>query len=212
MKKSILKIATLSTAALFLSACDPQKMDASSIGAAAGSGASSSSSVGSFDLVQDDFTDGDINSVRLEVQGDADGTGTFDSPITFSYSREYNFIWNSTASTSSLVKISLFPVSDPTTSAVLTKSSCDVNQCDAESINCYFVGFNGVLESAQAYCYIGEDKDTLGGASMADLATGLGGSLDELPITAGIRFELCDSSGESCDVANLGYVDLKLEE
>lgn len=213
MKISTLQSVVVIAATLYLSACDPQKMDAGSLGAASSStGGSSGGGLGSFDLVQDDFADGEINSVVFEVEGNANGNGSFNNPITFSYNNIYNFTWNSTSSVDSNVKLELFSINDPTVSATITNASCGVGECDAEFISCYFVGFNGVLESALAYCFLGTDQEPLNGPSMAELAQDLNSSLEELPLDTGIRLGLCDSSGENCDIANLGYVTLTLED
>lgn len=205
MKISKLAILPLIVSGINLSACDPSSISPEEL-AAAGSSSGTSSLAGVFEQTSDNLTEGNISSARISMEtGEADGSGSFDSPITLWTGRIYNIDWDATATISTQISFDLFDVNDPDTSTSLGTMSCETDACNSESMRCWFNVANGT----QNWFCADDIGDLIGGdSSLGDILSGLNLSESELPVTLGAKLMLCDESESNCDNTTIGYMEL----
>ena len=208
MNRTLLKALTLSTTGLMLAACDPQKLSEADLAAATASATTSGDRTGTLDQRTDDFTGGNLTDAWFEVT-DRDGAGTLDNPTTFGFGHAYSFYWDLQASEASNVRIGFFDVNDETADANLASVSCSDDSCGQTPVICYPIAFNGDVSTAQINCSL--DGEGLSPTGFFDVTSGINIESDSLPAIGGLKMELCDSEGSSCDIYNLGYVRFSLE-
>lgn len=212
------KLATYLSLGLVLTACDPATIDPESIGTASG-GTSTGSSIGLFQLVSDDFNEGDLTNGDIYVSsGKKSGSGTASSPLVFGLGNSYRFTWASSISTDSILKFSLYSPDNPNMEVSLAEIDCSTSSATTtcgltQEMDCWFVGGqSGSSYFTSFFCKHGEDfVESISSqeAMVNSFLTDWSGEWSDLDLNVGVKVRLCDAiSDSSCDVATLGYLKL----
>lgn len=207
-----------------LIACDPAPID-TELGASSydgeTTGGNSSTGLGLFNLIYDDYDGGTLNNADIKVSsGDPGGSGTAASPLEYTIGVIYSHSAETTISEDSHLVWSLYSPESPDNELPFAVVACDSSQSkscgDSRMFDCWFNPYfncktDGVAASEPADISSLEDRDQI----IEHFIDDWDGRWAEVDLTVGLQVKLCNNlidditrvnKDSTCDTATLGYL------
>lgn len=207
-----------------LIACDPAPID-TELGASSYDGGTtdgdSSTGLGLFNLIYDDYDGGDLKNADIKVSsGDPDGSGTEASPLEYTLGIFYTHTAETIISEDSHLVWSLYSPESPDTELAFAVVPCDSsisNSCNnSKNFDCWFNPYfncksDGIAATEPADVSSLDNRNQI----IEHFVDGWGGNWAEVDLTVGLQVKLCNgliddinkvSKDSTCDTATLGYL------